>query len=352
LFETCGAFETGAVLVVVAVIRSSIEAAKLLLLIPLNELIGFIMAGDKMEDLLLGGDDSSSGESDTEPTRGPPVPNAPAAVPPVVTAPSSAMSQSEMAQRLKSLYSPASKAGAAASPMAAPAVPPAQKPPQPLPTQQQHLMNNTSRPPSSSSSSVAQQQQMRGMMHPQQMAQQQRNSSGLSHPQQQLQQRTGSGGMSLQQQSVPNMATHPSSEQQRSSSHSMQSSSVSSIPQQQHRPTSRLPHQQRPPQHSMPQAANNNAIPPQSRPQPTGPTQQMTAPQRSSNLYGSTTSGGSSAKQPMPLQQQIPTSAMDRAVLEKKQKERFLVFTRVLMVCFIWMLFLLCFNGFLIFFFS
>jgi hypothetical protein len=295
-----------------------------------------------MESLLLGGDDSSSGESDTE-QNGVAAPTTsvsrPATVGNTAVAASSggSMSQSEMAQRLKSMYSPASKVTNGAVPQAAAVTSPQVVAAQPHGTvplmsqqQSQHQTQQGEQPllnPSSatnyrptSSSGSAPQQQQRGVIH-------QQHHQRSSHPHQQQIHRRPSGGMPPQQQSAPvsSIVTHPSEPQhQRPLTKQMQPPA----PSMQQRPTStRLPHQQQSGRH-IPhnQTQTMNAPPNRSLGSnvPGQPVQQVTAPRSSG--YG--TSGGVQIL-PQQIQQ---TSAQDRAVMEKKHKERFLVFTRVLMV--------------------
>jgi hypothetical protein len=292
------------------------------------------MAGD-MESILFKGDDSSSGESDTEPqtsstqpkssvTTSRHVPNT--GVPPRADVATGPMSQSEMAQRLKSMYSPASKAGTSSTGTAQSAVPSqqatsqqnlaapvlTQQVPQHRPPQQQNVQNTASnyRPNSAGESAQLQQQQRGSIQQPNQR-------SGI---QPLLQQRPG-GGVPHQQQIAPLVSNvqHPSEQQQsRPRMHPMQAPSIP------HRPSNRLPHQQQSVRHVQQSQPQGN-VPPIRNPTPSAPAQsviQMPAPR--SNSYGTAVTQ---------QQQQVPpASTVDRVVMEKKQKERFLVFTRVLMV--------------------
>jgi hypothetical protein len=297
------------------------------------------MAGD-MESLLLKGDDSSSGESDSEQQQTAPSAalnaNLPVAgVPSTRTsAPTGSMSQSEMAQRLKSMYSPASKAtSGAVSQSVAPLPKPvttqpsltmpikAQQTTQHHPQQQTQMQQNSSNAATnyraSSTSDVTSQQvlqqQQRGVIH-------QQSQIPVRQQQQQLKQRPA-GGISLQQQAVhvSNSTSLPTDQQHsRPIMHQMQAPSIP------HRPTGRLPHQQqnaRHVPHGQTQLINAQPIRTQA---PVAPSQLL------QQNVASRSSGYSSVA---PQQQQVQQlSSLDRAVMEKKQKERFLVFTRVLMV--------------------
>ena len=300
------------------------------------------MAGD-MESILFKGDDSSSGESDTEPqTSSVPQPNTsvvnnnnrPVQSTGQVPRPDSStgpMSQSEMAQRLKSMYSPASKAASGPSSAVQPGLPsmqavsaqpnmtmttqqiPQHRPQQQVPQQPQKVpVGLTSYRPSSAGESAQlqqqQQQQRSGIQHPLQR--------GGNQPQQ-LQQRPG-GGITHPQQINPlvSSAQHPSDQQTRPRMHQMQAPSIP------HRPSNRLPHQQQSVRQGQPQgtiAPIRN--PPSSL--PTQSVQQISMPR--SNNYNTNVSQ-------QQHQQSQQANTMDRGVMEKKQKERFLVFTRVLMV--------------------
>ena len=293
-----------------------------------------------MESILFKGDDSSSGESDSEPqtstsgtntqpkssgTNSRQVPNN--GVVPRADVSTGPMSQSEMAQRLKSMYSPASKAGTPSASTVQPMVSsqqpasvqhniatpvltqqiPQHRPPQHV---QHQLMPNTAVTfRSNSDGESTQLQQQRGSIP------QQNQLSGVQPPQ--LQQRSG-GGISHQQQVAPLVSNiqHPSDQQQsRPRVHQMQAPSIP------HRPSNRLAQQNV--RHSQQGQLQGN-VPPIRNPTPSATAQsvlQMPAPR--SNSYGTTVS----------QQQQIqPASTENRDVMEKKQKERFLVFTRVLMV--------------------
>lgn len=288
-----------------------------------------------MESILFKGDDSSSGESDTEPqtstgstqpkssgTTSRHVPNT--GVPPRADVSTGPMSQSEMAQRLKSMYSPASKAGTSSTGTAQSAVPShqatsvqqnlaapvlTQQVPQHRPPQQQNVQNTASNYRPNSAGESAQLQQRGSIQQPNQR-------SGI---QPLLQQRPG-GGVPHQQQIAPLVSNvqHPSEQQQsRPRMHQMQAPSIP------HRPSNRLPHQQQSVRHAQQSQPQGN-VPPIRNPTPSAPAQSVTQmPAPRSNSYSTAV-----AQQ----QQQVPqASTVDRVVMEKKQKERFLVFTRVLM---------------------
>jgi hypothetical protein len=299
------------------------------------------MAGD-MESLLLKGDDSSSGESDSEQHQisAPMIANvnrAAVASGPTTLAgvPTGSMSQSEMAQRLKSMYSPASKSSGGSSQSVVPL--PTNVPPQPSLTtpvsaqqalqhqSQQHAPQQqnasaavaTYRPSSTNELAPQQQQQQRSVLH----QQPQRGEIHVRQQQQQLKQRPVVG-IPPQAQSAPvgsSSSLPPEQQHSRSVMHQMQAPTIP------HRPVNRIPHQQQNARHiphAQTQAVNAQSIRTQTSVAPSQSVQQNVAPR----------SGGYSA---IPQQQQqVPqVNTLDRAVMEKKQKERFLVFTRVLMVC-------------------
>ena len=305
------------------------------------------MAGD-MESILFKGDDSSSGESDTEPSQTntgsqPKLPEnnsrsvastGPVPRTDVATGP---MSQSEMAQRLKSMYSPASKAsgGASTTGVVQTVVPSQQSASSqqaltaPVTAQQvqqhrsqqqvqlqQKVPNTVANYRSNSageSAQLQQQQQQRGSVQLQ-------NQRSGNQPQ--LLQQRPSGGITHQQQITPlaSNVQHLSEQQQsRPRMHQMQAPTIP------HRPSNRLPHQQQSVRHVQ-QGQPQGNVPPIRNPVPSAPTQsvlQMPAPR--SNSYSTTASQ-------QQQQQQQQANTVDRVVMEKKQKERFLVFTRVLMV--------------------
>lgn len=295
-----------------------------------------------MESILFKGDDSSSGESDTEaPTSAVPQPKpavtnsrpvTSAGLVPRTDVSTGPMSQSEMAQRLKSMYSPASKAVGGPSNAGQTGAPPQpsvsalpnvavpattqqipQHRPQQQVQQQQKVPNSLPnyRPTSAGESAQQQQQQQqRGNI------QQQIQRSG-SQPQQ-LQQRPGGGITHQQIAPLASNVQHPSEQQTRPRMHQMQAPSIP------HRPTNRLPHQQQSVRHVQ-QGQPQGNVPPIRNPPPSAPSQsvQQISVQRSSNYPTNVSQQQQQAQQ---------ANTIDRGVMEKKQKERFLVFTRVLMV--------------------
>jgi hypothetical protein len=243
------------------------------------------------------------------------------------------MSQSEMAQRLKSMYSPASKAaGGTSSTGIVQAVVPtpqavATQQTLPVPATTQHIQHHrpqqqvqqqqkapnavASYRPTSAGESAQQQQQRANV---------QQVSQRIGSQPQHIQQRSG-GGISHQQQVAPltSSVQNPSEQQQsRPRVHQMQAPSIP------HRPSNRLPQQQQSVR-NVQQGQPQGSIPPIRNPPPSAPTQslqQSLAPR--SNSYGTNVS--------QQQQQAQLAKNMDRGMMEKKQKERFLIFTKVLMV--------------------
>jgi hypothetical protein len=262
-----------------------------------------------MESILFTGDDSDESDTEPQPVTQPSESRQSSEGPGAVTKVSTgSMSQSEMAQRLKRMYSPASKAGSGSAVQAVVTSPKAVST-QPVPSvpsisQPTHRLQQQIQQPQKAPSAVASyrpstsagesaQHQQRGAITQQ--------SQRSNNQQQQLQRRPGSG--IPHQQTTPNSGSmpHPS---ERPVIHQMQAPSIPHRPSVRHNP------------HGQPQSITSST--------PTHAVQQITTPRLSSH---STTSTSSQQQQ---QSQQIST--MDRSVMEKKQKERFLVFTRVLMV--------------------
>ena len=305
-----------------------------------------------MESILFKGDDSSSGESDSEPqtTTGTgisrPATSTGLAPRGDVSTTGSSMSQSEISQRLKSMYSPASKAvggtstgstgigsvlAAAPSQQAVsslqtvttPAITqqlPQHRPQQQVQQQQKAPNATASYRPAAANEPIPhqQQQQQRGIQH-----QNQRNGN-----QPQLVQQRSGGGITHQQQVAPlsGSVQHPAEQQSRPRMNQMQAPSIP------HRPSNRLPHQQQQNlQRHVQQGQPQGNLPLIRNPPPSAPTQsqqQGSAP-RSSNYIANVSQ---QQQQQAQLSKNMDRAVMDRGVMEKKQKERFLIFTKVLMV--------------------
>lgn len=293
---------------------------------------------DNMESFLLGNDDSSSGESDSEVAVGsnsaankaapaPAPPQKQQQRPTSSSSNNSNMSQSEISQRLKSLYSPAAKQ-------------PGQQ--QPKPQSQPPPQHQQQRPPP---------QHQQQQPHPSQQQQRPPPSSHPSHAPSTQQQQYRPPSSSSSMQGHPSQQQHPMSQQHRSSSSGMQRSTSASRSSGPPPPSSRGVH---PGHHAPPQPPHPGAglsrqpsrMPPvaddpyaptpvnklMQKPSPYGPTAAPTVSQHHcppQQPPSSARSIASSSHQSSASRQYNSSTANEAEI--KKNKEKFLIFTRVLL---------------------